>query len=131
MRPTPAGTSSKAPGESTPCGTHAVPNLLGNLRQVLILAQEERHIVLTAVRHPATCGILVLALSGYVSLASIVAALLLPPAVYLLEPARRPLVWLFSVVALLIVFFHRPNIKRLLAGTEHRFGRRAAAAGRS
>ncbi|HEV8612225.1 MAG TPA: glycerol-3-phosphate 1-O-acyltransferase PlsY [Gemmatimonadales bacterium] len=70
---------------------------------------------------------LVLALSGYVSLASIVAALLLPPAVYLLEPARRPLVWLFSVLAVLIVFFHRANIKRLLSGTEHRFGRHATA----
>jgi glycerol-3-phosphate acyltransferase PlsY len=69
----------------------------------------------------------VLALSGYVSLASIVAALLLPPAVYLLAPERRDLIWLFALIAALIVFFHRANIKRLLAGTEHRFGRGAPA----
>ncbi|HEV8149816.1 MAG TPA: glycerol-3-phosphate 1-O-acyltransferase PlsY [Gemmatimonadales bacterium] len=71
--------------------------------------------------------VLILAFSGYVSLASIVAALLLPPAVYVLEPARRPLLWLFVVLAILIVFFHRANIKRLLSGTEHRFGRHATA----
>ena len=69
----------------------------------------------------------VVALSGYVSLASIVAALLLPPAVYLLAPERRPLLWIFALLAALIVLFHRANIKRLLAGTEHRFGRRARA----
>jgi len=56
-----------------------------------------------------------------------VAALVLPPAVYLLHPERRDLVWLFALIAALIVFFHRANIKRLLAGTEHRFGRRAPA----
>lgn len=69
---------------------------------------------------------LVVAASGYVSLASMVAAVVLPPAVYLLQPERRPLVWLFGVIAALIVFFHRSNIKRLLSGTEHRFGRQAA-----
>jgi len=70
---------------------------------------------------------LVVALSGYVSLGSIVAALLLPPAVYWLAPERRPLLWLFGMLAALIVVFHRTNIKRLLAGTEHRFGHRAQA----
>ena len=71
--------------------------------------------------------LLVVAASGYVSLGSIVAAVLLPPAVYVLAPERRGLVWLFALIAGLVVFFHRANIKRLLAGTEHRFGRRAAA----
>ena len=74
---------------------------------------------------------LVLALSGYVSLASITASVLLPPAVYLLAPERRSLVGLFALLAALIVFFHRANIKRLLSGTEHRFGRRAKAVGGS
>jgi glycerol-3-phosphate acyltransferase PlsY len=69
----------------------------------------------------------IVAASGYVSLGSMVAALVLPPAVYLLHPERRELVWLFALIAALIVFFHRANIKRLLAGTEHRFGRRAPA----
>lgn len=70
---------------------------------------------------------LVVALTGYVSLGSIVAAVLLTPLVYLLAPERRPLLWLFAAVAALIVLMHRANIKRLLAGTEHRFGRRAQA----
>lgn len=64
-------------------------------------------------------------LTGYVSLGSILAAVTLPPAVWLLEPARRPLVWLFALLAALIVFLHRANIGRLLAGTEHRFGHKA------
>ena len=71
--------------------------------------------------------VVVVAASGYVSLGSMIAAILLPPAVYLLHPERRDLVWLFALIAALIVFFHRANIKRLAAGTEHRFGRRAAA----
>jgi glycerol-3-phosphate acyltransferase PlsY len=54
------------------------------------------------------------------------AALLLPPAVYFLHPERRPLVWFFAGLAGAIVLFHRANIRRLLAGTENRFGRRAA-----
>jgi len=69
----------------------------------------------------------VVAATGYVSLGSMLAAILLPPAVYLLHPERRDLVWLFALIAALIVFFHRANIKRLAAGTEHRFGRRAPA----
>ena len=72
---------------------------------------------------------LVLAVTGFVSLASMLAALALPPAVYLLEPERRPLIWLFALLAALIVVFHRANIRRLLAGTEHRFGRQAARGG--
>jgi len=71
--------------------------------------------------------LVVVATSGYVSLGSMIAAVLLPPAVYLLQPERRDLVWLFALIAALIVFFHRANIKRLVAGTEHRFGRRATA----
>lgn len=70
---------------------------------------------------------LVVGVSGYVSLGSILAAIVLPPAVYLLQPERRSLVWLFAMLAALIVFFHRANIKRLLSGTEHRFGRGAPA----
>jgi glycerol-3-phosphate acyltransferase PlsY len=64
--------------------------------------------------------------TGYVSLGSVLAALSLPPAVYLLHEERRPLLWLFAALAGLIVLLHRANIGRLLAGTEHRFGRRAA-----
>ena len=68
--------------------------------------------------------IAILAASGYVSLASIAAALVLPPAIYWLHPERRTLIWLFGVLALGVIFTHRGNIVRLLKGTEHRFGHR-------
>ena len=64
--------------------------------------------------------------SGYVSLASILAALVLPPAVYLLHPDRRQLVPLFLGLTALVVVMHLKNIRRLLSGTEHRFGQRPA-----
>jgi glycerol-3-phosphate acyltransferase PlsY len=64
--------------------------------------------------------------SGYVSLGSIVAAAVLPAAVYLLHPERRPLLWLFVLLAALVILLHRRNIRRLLTGTEHRFGRPVA-----
>ena len=64
--------------------------------------------------------------SGYVSLGSILAALLLPPATWLLHPALRPVIWLFMALALFVVVLHRQNVRRLIAGTENRFGRKAA-----
>jgi glycerol-3-phosphate acyltransferase PlsY len=65
---------------------------------------------------------LVLTVSGYVSLASIVAAVALPVAVWLLQPIRRDMVVWFALLALAIVWLHRRNIRRLWNGTEHRFG---------
>ncbi len=68
-----------------------------------------------------------LKLSGYVSLASIAAAAVFPLAVYLLERPDRPeVLWLDALVAAAIIWLHRTNIRRLLNGTESRFGRRAA-----
>ncbi|HRP08217.1 MAG TPA: glycerol-3-phosphate 1-O-acyltransferase PlsY [Gemmatimonadales bacterium] len=69
---------------------------------------------------------LVVKLSGYVSLGSIAAALSLPPAVWLLHPDRRSMVLPVAALALLVVWFHRANIRRLQDGTENRFGRKAA-----
>jgi glycerol-3-phosphate acyltransferase PlsY len=66
--------------------------------------------------------------TGYVSLGSIVAASLLPLAVWVLHPGTRPLLPMIALVAAGIVWLHRANIRRLLAGTENRFGRRRAAA---
>lgn len=68
---------------------------------------------------------LLVRLTGYVSLGSVVAALVMPLALYLVYPERRQLLWLFVALAGLIVLLHRGNIRRLLAGTEHRFGRPA------
>ncbi len=65
--------------------------------------------------------------TGFVSLASIIAATLFPVADYLLHPARRSPMTLAVDIALaaFIVWKHRANIQRLLAGTENRFGKRA------
>ena len=73
----------------------------------------------------ATWALIVKA-SGYVSLGSIVASGILPLAVYVLHPERRPLLWVFGGLSAAILLLHRANIRRLVAGTEHRFGRRAA-----
>jgi acyl phosphate:glycerol-3-phosphate acyltransferase len=75
---------------------------------------------------------IVLMLTGYVSLASIAAAAVLPLAVYLLEPPDNPeLLWMDVVIAAGVIVLHRRNIQRLLKGTENRFGRRAASAPRA
>ena len=66
--------------------------------------------------------------TGYVSLASIAAAAVLPLGVYLLEDAATPaLLWIAAVIAAGVIILHRRNIQRLLKGTENRFGRRAAS----
>ena len=75
----------------------------------------------------ALVWLVLVALTGYVSLASIVAAAVLPVAVYLLERPDRPeILWLDALVAAAIIWLHRANVRRLLNGTENRFGRRAA-----
>ncbi len=82
---------------------------------------------------PAALGVSVVVwlalvyLTGYVSLGSIVSAAVFPVAVYLLEHPDRPeILWIDAAVAAGIIWMHRSNIRRLLRGTENRFGRRAA-----
>jgi len=64
----------------------------------------------------------------YVSLASIAAAFAIPVAVGIqLRMNGKPfdsLFWFSIVVAAMAVWRHRPNIQRLLAGTENRFERK-------
>jgi len=60
-------------------------------------------------------------LTGYVSLSSIVAVVTFPVWVRLTAPASLPALYASIGLALLIVFSHRANIRRLLAGTENRF----------
>ncbi len=71
----------------------------------------------------------VVRLSGYVSLGSIFAAVLFPVADWLFHHASlEPVRLIFDVaVALFIIWKHRANISRLVAGTENRVGRGAAA----
>ena len=66
----------------------------------------------------------------YVSLASILGAVALPLAAWLLG-AGRPLVGLAVAVAAFVIIMHRSNIRRLLAGTESRFSRSGGSAPRS
>ena len=63
--------------------------------------------------------IVVFALSRYVSVASIAAAVALPATV-LLMPNSLTLRIVTTVLGLLAIFKHRGNIRRLLNGTEHR-----------
>jgi glycerol-3-phosphate acyltransferase PlsY len=71
----------------------------------------------------------VFALSRYVSLASIVAAASFPFFAFHFVPYRTPMVIAgFLFIPLLIIAKHRQNIRRLLSGTENRFGTRKAAA---
>ena len=71
-------------------------------------------------------------LTGYVSVGSIVSAAIFPLAVYLLEhPAMPEILWLDVGVAAGIIWLHRSNIQRLLNGTENRFGRRSASTPRA
>ena len=64
----------------------------------------------------------VLALGRYVSLASIAAAVALPPAAWL-TTRDWALTAVAAVLTVLVVYRHRANIKRLLGGTERRLGR--------
>jgi glycerol-3-phosphate acyltransferase PlsY len=60
-------------------------------------------------------------LSGYVSVASLTAAALFPLWVRLTAPTQPYTLWAAVVLALLIVYAHRANIRRLRDGTENRF----------
>jgi acyl phosphate:glycerol-3-phosphate acyltransferase len=76
----------------------------------------------------AAVWVVLVRLTGFVSLGSIAAAAVLPVAVYLLEDSRSPaLIWITGVIALGVIVLHRQNIQRLMKGTENRFGRRAAS----
>ncbi len=72
---------------------------------------------LTAV---ATWGV-VLALTRYVSLASIVAAIVLPFAVWLWKGSAT-MTGVMTALSLLAIYKHKANIQRLLHGTENRVG---------
>jgi glycerol-3-phosphate acyltransferase PlsY len=65
--------------------------------------------------------LVVLLLTGFVSLASITAAIALPVSVRFggFEP-QIPMLTFGIGVALLVIYTHRENIRRLKAGTEHR-----------
>ncbi len=63
--------------------------------------------------------------SRYVSLASIVAAFVLPAAAWVLG-APTAFSILATVLGVFVILRHRPNIQRLLAGTENKFVKKVA-----
>uniref|UniRef100_UPI003566DD9C glycerol-3-phosphate acyltransferase n=1 Tax=Pontiella sp. TaxID=2837462 RepID=UPI003566DD9C len=81
---------------------------------------------------PAAVGIgflvwiICLLLSRIVSLASILAALAVGISVWFLKESRIVCIAL-SILALLVIWLHRANIKRLMNGTENRFGKKKDA----
>lgn len=66
---------------------------------------------------------LTLLASGYVSLGSMIAAVLLP-VLLLIRDGISPLFGVCAVIAGFVFWTHRPNIQRLRQGTENRFGKR-------
>jgi acyl phosphate:glycerol-3-phosphate acyltransferase len=67
-------------------------------------------------------------LSGYVSVASLVAAALFPLWVWVTAPGEPYTLWAAIVLALLLVYAHRANIRRLREGSENRFRTRKGVA---
>ena len=74
--------------------------------------------------------VLVLLGTRYVSLASIVAALVLPLALWRTD-ASSAILWTGIAVATLVIVRHRTNVKRLFEGTEHRVPLRKSRRGAS
>ena len=67
---------------------------------------------------------IVFGLTRYVSLGSILGAASFPVFAWFTVHGERPAFFIAvqAIVALLIIVKHHPNIRRLLAGNEHRFG---------
>ena len=67
-------------------------------------------------------------LSRIVSLSSIVAAIMVSVVIWLEDDKSRVVQIAITCLSVLIVWLHRANIKRLLNGTENRFGKKKEAA---
>lgn len=65
--------------------------------------------------------------SGYVSLGSLISAVVLPTLLAVTAGTRSPLFIVSAILASFVFWTHRSNIKRLRRGEEHRFGKRGRA----
>jgi len=65
--------------------------------------------------------------TGYVSLGSLMSAIVLPGLLLVALGPRAPLFVVSIVIALFVFWTHRANIARLRRGEEHRFGKRDRA----
>jgi glycerol-3-phosphate acyltransferase PlsY len=68
--------------------------------------------------------ILAVALTKYVSVGSIAAAIALPATVWIMSPHNLFLNLVTTALGALAIFKHRKNMQRLLAGTENRLGKK-------
>jgi acyl phosphate:glycerol-3-phosphate acyltransferase len=66
---------------------------------------------------------IVLVLTGYVGLASMLAGAALIVFVRVVEPGNTPLLCFAAAIEIFVVFTHRANIARMRAGSEHRVHR--------
>ena len=66
------------------------------------------------------CWFAVLLLTGYVGLATMIAAVALVVAAHLLEPGDLPLLGFCILVAAFVIYTHRSNIARMWTGQENR-----------
>lgn len=76
----------------------------------------------------AVVWVSVLTATGYMSVASMTGAVAFAAAMPLLHPGQPSLIAAGALVCAFILFTHRSNIRRLLAGTESRFGGRRGGA---
>jgi glycerol-3-phosphate acyltransferase PlsY len=78
---------------------------------------------------PTLAGLAIFAVvflaSGYVSLGSLTAAVVLPSLLLATEGVRSPISQLSVGLAVFVFWTHRANIRRLRRGEEYRFGRKA------
>ena len=66
------------------------------------------------------CWFIVVLLTGYVGLASILAGVGLTVVVYRFDPGNTPLLGFCILVTALVIYTHRGNLARMAAGTESR-----------
>ncbi len=67
-----------------------------------------------------SCWFIVLLLTGYVGLASMLAGVAIVVAVYVFDAGDTPLLAFCILITAFVIFTHRANIARMAAGTEHR-----------
>ncbi|HUQ79552.1 MAG TPA: glycerol-3-phosphate 1-O-acyltransferase PlsY [Gemmatimonadaceae bacterium] len=114
---------------------YGVAAIVGHVRPVFLLWKGGGKGVATAsgvfgALAPAAIGITllvwfaVLVVSGYMSLASLAGAAVLPIAIAVLRGIRSPLFVVSVFVAAFVFWTHRTNIGRLRRGEEPRFGRK-------
>jgi glycerol-3-phosphate acyltransferase PlsY len=112
--------------------------IMGHVRPIFLLGKGGGKGVATAsgvflalAPIPAVCALVaftvVVAITRYVSLGSLVGAVVLPIALILQERRLSPLVVVSAVVAAFVFWTHRDNIGRLRRGEERRVGRPGTA----